>query len=557
MMALGKPEEQLLKRYPKAIAHMRWQLQVKRFGVIFGAGASSDLGFPKWGELVQRVAESPEVEGTTLTKEVHKPLPIVAEAAFHAFRGRQIKEVKERFQALSPNANDVDRLLTSRWVELIRRCLYQDVPEEIDALLERDTVYKHLLPVVKDSPITVNYNYDDTLQLLLLHSRTSEGAPRGFETITDPNLQHNPLNTVLYHPNGFLPRNSLERTTDRIIFNDGTFADQITDFMMGTFSSMLHYLSHHSWLLVGLSLSDETLRHMLHRAALLNPGHYHYHVEHCPKPVGEQTPAMEAQAAANFETYNLITLFLDSTEIAALGQCLAAPAAEVSALAEEIDVRLSYTFYFVGVPGVGKTTTLAHLKNLTTWDQWLEERLPELGKPFVTLTEDERIKVDAWIMKQVGLKNKRLLDAERKGRIGVTVVDRCVPDAVTFTQPDGWREKAKSLLEAVAPGVSKRRVHPGHVILFVGDPKEITIRAAIKNKKTAEKYTDGMQRALRVVYGDEGVTELNVRGIGIRQAVKEVARIIHLGVYSECNLHKRLEDIRDGLITNAEVIELE
>jgi hypothetical protein len=531
---------------------MRWQLKVKRFGVVFGAGASRDLGFPTWEELVKRITECPEVEGATLTKEVHKPLPIVAEAAFQAFRRRHIDEVR----ALSSNANDVERLLTSRWADLIHRCLYQGVPEAVSQLLDRDTVYKHLLPVIKDSPITVNYNYDDTLQRLLLHTRPDEGMGRGFETITDPTLQHNPFNTVLYHPNGFLPRNLLERTTDRIIFNDGTFADQITDFMMGTYSSLLHHLSQHTWLLVGLSLSDETLRHMLHRSALLNPGHYQYHVEHCSPPVAKHTPAMEAQAAANFETYNLITLFLDSSEIAALGRCLAARPEELRALAEESNIRLSYTFYFVGVPGVGKTTTLSHFKNLTTWDEWLEERLPEMGKPFLALTEEERVKVDAWIMKQVGLKNRRLLEAEREGGIGVTVVDRCVPDAVTFTQPGGWRDKAKALLEAVSPGASKRTFHPGHVILFVGDPKEIKIRAAIKNKETAEKYTEGMQRALQVVYGDKGVTRLDVKSLSVRQVAKEVARIIHLGEYTECNLHKRLEDIQNAVISSAETIKL-
>jgi hypothetical protein len=179
-----------------------------------------------------------------------------------------------------------------------------------------------------------------------------------------------------------------------------------------------------------------------------------------------------------------------------------------------------------------------------------------MGKPFVTLTEEERHKVDAWIMNQVGLKNRRLLDAERDGGIGITVVDRCVPDAVTFTQPEGWRDKAKSLLDAVSPGAAKRIVHPGQVLLLVGDPKEIKIRAAIKNKDTPEKYTEGMQRALQLVYGDDGVTDVDVTNMTVRQVVKEIARIIHLGDYDECNLQKRLEDIRDGAIAPAEAIKL-
>ena len=552
-MTLGMTEIDLLRRYPKAIAHMHWQLRAKRLGVVFGSGASHDLGFPDWEELVQRVAASPEVDGATLTKEVRKPLPIVAEVAFHIFRRRHIEKVRE----LSRNANDIERLLTARWVDLIRRCLYDGVPEPISELLERDTVYKHLISVIKASPITVNYNYDDTLQRILLHMRPHDEAGRGFEVITDPTLQHSPLNTVLYHPNGFLPRNPLEKTTDKVVFNDGTFADQIADFTMGTFSSMLYHLSQRTAILVGLSLSDETLRHMLRRSAMLSPGHYHYYIEHCTSSGQCLSSAMDAQAAANFETYNLITLFLTSSEIAALGRCLIATPEELRKCAEEHGVRLSYTFYFVGVPGVGKTTTLSYFKDLATWDEWLEERLPEMGKPFVMLTEEEGAKVDAWIMNQVGQKNFRLLDSERTDGIGITVVDRCVPDAVTFTQPEGWRGKARALLSAVSPGVSGRKVHPGHVIFFAGDPKEIRVRADIKDKPTSEKYTEAMQAALAVVYGREGVTELDVKGLSVKQVVKEVARLIHFGEYSDCDLQGRLLDIQSGVIAAPERITLE
>ena len=79
MMTLGETEKRLLKTCSKAVAHMRWQLHARRFGVIFGAGASLDLGFPAWGNLVQRVVETPEVDSATLTEEVQKPLPMVAE----------------------------------------------------------------------------------------------------------------------------------------------------------------------------------------------------------------------------------------------------------------------------------------------------------------------------------------------------------------------------------------------------------------------------------------------------------------------------------------------
>jgi hypothetical protein len=92
--------------------------------------------------------------------------------------------------------------------------------------------------------------------------------------------------------------------------------------------------------------------------------------------------------------------------------------------------------------------------------------------------------------------------------------------------------------------------------LLSGDPKEIRIRAKTKSKDTPEKYTAGMQRALRAVYGTEGVSELDATNMTVAQVVKEIGRIIHHNEYKACNLQKRLEDIRDGHIAHNETIEL-
>jgi hypothetical protein len=48
----------LMATTPRAVVHLRAQAQRKRLGLIFGSGASKDLGFPNWPELIQRVAQS-------------------------------------------------------------------------------------------------------------------------------------------------------------------------------------------------------------------------------------------------------------------------------------------------------------------------------------------------------------------------------------------------------------------------------------------------------------------------------------------------------------------
>src|SRR5882724_10617455 len=56
------------KQYQRPIAHLRAQLKRHRLGLLFGAGASKDIGFPNWTELVDRVAEHEDVQAATQLK---------------------------------------------------------------------------------------------------------------------------------------------------------------------------------------------------------------------------------------------------------------------------------------------------------------------------------------------------------------------------------------------------------------------------------------------------------------------------------------------------------
>jgi len=60
------PNTDLLSVAPKAVAHLRAQLRRKRLGLVFGSGASKDLLFPDWKELIDRIAAHPQVQGSPL-----------------------------------------------------------------------------------------------------------------------------------------------------------------------------------------------------------------------------------------------------------------------------------------------------------------------------------------------------------------------------------------------------------------------------------------------------------------------------------------------------------
>lgn len=530
----------VLSRYPRPVAHMFRQLNNGKFGLVLGAGVSKGLGFPDWPTLVDRISQHPSVGGSVVRRDADTtPLPILTQILMQHFR--------RRYQSDADDGNvsdrDAKRLAAAAFRKVIHECLYKDVPADDQELFERDRFFKHYLSVIRRSSMTVTYNFDDSLERLLLHLRDPEErtTSRGFETVTDARLQFRLSQGIIYHPNGFLPKSQLEAGAEALVLSEDSFADQLIDTMTGHYSSLLHHFSKNTCLLAGISLEDSTLRHLLRQNAKINPGHYHYIISYVGKGQCMTPEEQQSRTEANFEVFNLITLFLNEEEIAALGNLLGGDWSDLRGRAEELGVTISYCFYLTGVPGVGKTTTASYFKSLSTYDEWLDRRLSEMAKPYNDLTDEERDAVDSWVLRQVGLKNKRLRDDYFERGVGITLVDRCVPDAIAFTPEGEWANKAQSLISAISPGRSNRIVHPGHIILMSGDPRELVIRAECGGKKSNVEYVTKLQADKQRVYDAVGITQLNTRDMSIIDVVKSVARIIHLREYAECSIQGILE----------------
>lgn len=58
----------LLKRYPRAIVHLRSQVRKQRFGTILGAGISVDFGAPQWDKLINDIASDPAVDAKDIVE---------------------------------------------------------------------------------------------------------------------------------------------------------------------------------------------------------------------------------------------------------------------------------------------------------------------------------------------------------------------------------------------------------------------------------------------------------------------------------------------------------
>jgi hypothetical protein len=224
---------------------------------------------------------------------------------------------------------------------------------------------------------------------------------------------------------------------------------------------LLHHFSKTTCLFIGLSLQDATLRHLLRQSAIINPGHYHYYVHWHHSGDARDEAAEAALRDANFEVYNLVTLFLCDDQIAALGRLLSMSESDLRRESGEIGIPMKYFYYLTGAIGAGKTTCVSYLGSFKTYEEWAEVRPPELKKAWKDLTDDEKGRLDKWIIHQFDLKNCKLLDQ----RIGIHVVDRTPLDPLAFTETKDMNTKAAAIAKGLSPGMSARRPQDGHIIL--------------------------------------------------------------------------------------------
>ena len=294
----------------------------------------------------------------------------------------------------------------------------------------------------------------------------------------------------------------MEFPQDRLVFSESSYARLFLGALAGDFSFLLNHMSKNTCLILGSSLEDEDLRNVLVQSAQSNPGNPHYYIYYLKAGETVASPDKEAIKWANFHVYNLITLFLNEAEIAALAELLYCGGLDDNQFADlslEVDKCAVYRFYLTGALGVGKSSTVNQLRNLMVLDEWAEPRLPLLAKPWDTLTPAERDLCDSWIAKQFRIKNDKL----RHEKFGVALIDRPPMDPLVFTPLSERPTKAISLLQTICPG-GKWEIAEGTVIFLVGDPKELAARVLITGKSgyTEAKLSD-MEKNLRSVYDGE------------------------------------------------------
>ena len=180
--------------------------------------------------------------------------------------------------------------------------------------------------------------------------------------------------------------------------------------MAGHYSTLLHHLSKNTCLLIGLSLQDNTLKHLLRQSASINPGHFHYYIAYTSESSVLSEDQKNAIFESNFELYNLVTLFLNNNEIKDVGVLLTMPTNQFKTAAKlSDDAALKFVYYITGSVGSGKTTVLQYFRNLATFSEWPEPKNELLAIPFDQLSEQQTNEIDTWISQMFFVKNTNLL----------------------------------------------------------------------------------------------------------------------------------------------------
>ena len=535
----------LMREYPRAVMHMREQKKLGRFGLVFGAGISQHFGFPSWSELVTRIASNPRVRGDQILAGTG-PKASVSQLLFQNYRAKALEMLPEGF-------DEYDRLssfIQSGWHRIIHDALYRDVPSSVMDLQNAAPYLREFLDIIKEARLTVNYNFDDTLQRLLSERRSPHERQerRGFRTVWNADIQLYPQKGVIYHPNGYLPREFHERPSDDLIFLEDAFGDQLLDSVSGHYATLSYHFSQTTCLFVGLSLEDSTLKHLLRKNVTLHPGHVHYYVHFMQNGQVLDDESRLAMRDANFEVYNLETLFLDKEGIAALGWLVSASDDEVELIADEVGVPTAYRFFLTGSVAVGKSTAASQFRSLVTHDEWLAPKTPEMNRDPSKVADQEVIRwIDQWVAQQWRHKNFNL---SRLATRGVHIIDRCPLDALAFTPEHEWNSKARFTRETITPDQSTTTLCKGEVILMIGNPEAMAVRAMKLQKDITPENLEHRQDLLRVIYdrGVPGIVELDTREKSIQRVAKEICWIIHLDRYEECDLQKRLEQVENGTV---------
>jgi hypothetical protein len=543
------------KRYAKALCHLNHAHHAKRLGMILGSGISDDLKIPKWRELIDRIEKKLRYQSG------NSPESYRAEQLFQHYRKGQVEALNWS------NRERIDAAVLVGWRETVASCLYNfffDATGKLNPDAYQKRIGEHpylgaLGSLARKLQLVVTHNFDDALEVAINMDPASAAHPnRNYHSFwkPEPFLRRGMVN--IYHPNGFTPLQPGLRGSDNLILTEASFADQLANSNNEEGHFFLRHLSDKTCLIIGHSLADGTLKNALRQHANQRPGHVNYYVHWI---AGGEADLSEAQRAAirqaNFETYNLVTLFASSKEIAQILQIISMEEGDLEGSMAHHSVASRYVYYIVGAVSSGKSTMLRNLRDLATVEEWPSNMPAVMNRPSIGLPKTEEELIDRRLEEAIWNKNAEARDI----KAGVVAVDRAPLDFIAFpskpseTLGQAARRRDGAVLERLLDH-KLRDLCPGQVLVVRADAEVLVERQLRRGRTTPTEVSNGRafqylerqkSRLLRVY--ERAIKQgsvVDTDNCSVAISVKDAARIIHLGNYTPFNFAQRLRQIKKG-----------
>ena len=532
-------------RIPIWLTHL-WQRRAEheRFGLVLGAGVSKDAGCPMWSELLKRLTTAVKVskQRMALHKKGGHRDTFIAEIIF---RKHSEKEMKENL-----NLSDLHAKLqvNSSWRELIHKCLYRKMSNKSFLEIVKNHRYiNELAELICNSRFAVTFNFDDIVDEAVIEFAKNQNIPNP-EIIVRPKVETRKNAPVIYHINGILPREQLRRSSENIILTEDAFADILIAPNSQEAEFVVNQFSVRTFLLLGVSLSDNSLKNLLRSSAKRNPANHHfivYHeIENEPRSDEERSDIFDV----NLNVYNLISIFLTTPEIEGFLKILnTKDSVEFdNSLRKLVPKMIDRKYHLVGSVAAGKSSILEALRCFTTFEEWSGRVPAEMYLNDKSLTQEQQKKVDDFLFPQLIQKNNNMI----RNHSGLRVMDRAYLDLFAFSKSRLEIERKAKELKRQCLSWGKP-LETGHIFFLTasdGALEERLARRGVKKGRRGKTRFDveGLVRQedeLKKIYRPADCSIFDTSELSVGVSARRIAREILLGSYSSFDFVARLDEI--------------
>ena len=495
MPSAGKMLKKATERQPQLpvwITHM-WQRRTEhsRLGLVLGAGVTRDARIPMWEELVTRLTKAagmPE-ERMTLHKKARYPETFLAEILFrkHFTDQKSAKVDRESFRIYYVN---------STWKEKIRTCLYRDVRNlKLSNIAKKHTYLMPLAKLVCNARFAVTFNFDDIVDEAVI-ACAKEMALAKPEIIYHPKIETRMNAPVIYHINGALPRDRLRRGSENIVLTEDAFADILLSPNSQDAEFVINQFAIRTFVLLGISLNDNSLKNILRSSAKRNPANHHFIIFHEKKGQPRSAEERNDLFEVNLNVYNLISIFLTTLEIKAILEIVNEEKGDDfdRAISVLITKKVDRKYYLVGSIAAGKTSILDQLRCFTTHEEFSGRVPAEMYQDDKTLTARQQKKVDDYLYPQLIEKNSNML----RMNSGIRIMDRAYLDLFAFSKGDKAEIHRKAIELRRHFEDWGKPIEDGHVFLLKATKTSLEERLARRgaNRRIRGKVRFGTETLL-------------------------------------------------------------